>query len=89
MNIRKNIQYIILEKNQTTVKFYNEINTKIYLKSVLKKKIGDHLGNSFQLIKSNDVTVEDFNNFLDSLNKYCAVEDRRGNRVTLKVNNPF
>ena len=88
MYIRKNIQYVILEKNYTLVKFYQDKNSKLYLKSVLKSQIINH-GGSFYMVKSNDVSESDFELYLESLNKYCSVTDRRGNRVTLQVNNPF
>ena len=88
MYIRKNIQYVILEKNHTLVKFYNETTTTIYLKSVLKRKIKYHSGKFFR-VKRDNVSESDFEQYLESLNKYCYVTDRRGNRVTLQVNNPF
>ena len=89
MYTRRNIHYVILEKTHTLVKFYSENNTRIYLRSVLKRKIIDHQGGSFYMVKSKDVSFDDFNEYLASLSKYCSVEDRRGNRVTLRVNNPF
>ncbi len=88
MYTRRNIHYVILEKTHTLVKFYSENNTTIYLKSILKRKIKDHQG-SFYMVKSKNVTSDEFNEYLASLNKCCSIVDRRGDRVTLKVNDPF
>lgn len=85
---RRNIHYIILEKTHTLVKFYNETNSKIFLKSILKSQIINHPG-SFYMVKTNKVSNDEFDRYIKSLSKYCCVTDRRGNRVTLQVNDPF
>jgi hypothetical protein len=88
MYTRRNIHYVILEKTHTLVKFYQTNSTVIYLKSFLKNHIKNSSGN-FYMVKSNDVSFDEFEEYLASLSKYCCVTDRRGNRATLQVNDPF
>jgi hypothetical protein len=88
MNKVRLIHYIILESGYTLVKFHHVDGGQVYLKSVIRERIKE-LATHFFIVKSPNVSREDFNEYLESLEKDCYIREKRDNRATIETHNPF